>query len=77
MITKAKIKKIFSIELILICFGLITLGISIYYKYRASRLFAEYEREIVRLIFLNNDSQSGAGDSLAFEKECEVLKDLF
>ena len=75
MISKAKIKKIFSIEAILICFGLITLAISIYYKYKASRLFAEYEREIVRLIFLNNNSQSG--ESEAFEKECEALKDLF
>ena len=51
---KSLIKKLFSIEMILIYFGLITLSFSIYYKNRASRLFAEYEHEAVNLIILNN-----------------------
>ena len=51
---KSLIKKLFSIEMILIYFGLITLSICIYYKNRASRLFAEYEHEAVNLVILNN-----------------------
>ena len=51
---KSLLKKFFSIEMILIYFGLITLSFSIYYKNRASRLFAEYEHEAVNLIILNN-----------------------
>ena len=36
---KQTVKKLFSIEFILICFGLVTLVFSIFYKNKASRLF--------------------------------------
>ena len=55
---KHVIKKLFSIEIILICFGVITLSFSIFYKNKASRLFKEYELRTVNLILLNTNSQS-------------------
>ena len=51
---KACIKKFFSIQVILICFGLITLSFSMYYKNKASELFVSYEHETVNLILLNS-----------------------
>lgn len=51
---KAGIKKFFSIQVILICFGLITLSFSMYYKNKASELFVSYEHETVNLILLNS-----------------------
>lgn len=72
---KTFVKKILSIQAILIYFGLVTLSISIFYKNRASKLFAEYEREIVQLILLNN--RIGGGEAQNLDAECEVLKDKF
>lgn len=72
---KTFVKKILSIQAILIYFGLVTLSISIFYKNRASKLFAEYEREIVQLILLNN--RIGGGEEQNLDAECEALKDKF
>lgn len=72
---KTFVKKILSIQAILIYFGLVTLSISIFYKNRASKLFAEYEREIVQLILLNN--RIGGGEAQNLDAECEALKDKF
>ena len=72
---KTFVKKILSIQAILIYFGLVTLSISIFYKNRASKLFAEYEREIVQLILLNN--RIGGGEAKNLDAGCEVLKDKF
>ena len=72
---KTFVKKILSIQAILIYFGLVTLSISIFYKNRASKLFAEYEREIVQLILLNN--RIGEGNAKNLDAECEALKDKF
>ena len=54
MKSKYYIKRLLSIQAILIYFGIITLTISIYYKNKAARLFADYERETVKMILLNN-----------------------
>ena len=72
---KTFVKKILSIQAILIYFGLVTLSISIFYKNRASKLFAEYEREIVQLILLNN--RIGGGEAKNLDAEFEALKDKF
>ncbi len=72
---KTFVKKILSIQAILIYFGLVTLSISIFYKNRASKLFAEYEREIVQLILLNN--RIGGSEAKNLDAECEALKDKF
>ena len=62
-------KKIFTIEFILICFGLVTLVFSIFYKNKASRLFKEYELKTVNLILLNsNASPMTAGDTELFSQ---------
>ena len=72
---KSIIKKIFSIQIIHICFGLVTLSISIYYKSQAGKLFADYERETFQLLLLNNSI--GGGDGKNIEQECEALKEKF
>ena len=54
MKSKYYIKRLLSIQAILIYFGIITLTITIYYKNKAARLFADYERETVKMILLNN-----------------------
>ena len=62
-------KKIFTIEFILICFGLVTLVFSIFYKNKASRLFKEYELKTVNLILLNsNASPMTTGDTELFSQ---------
>ena len=73
---KSIIKKIFSIQSILICFGLVTLSISIYYKNQAGKLFADYERETLQLLLLNNRIGGGDNDK-NIEEECETLKEKF
>ena len=55
---KALLKKLFSIQLILIYFGLSTLSISIYYKNKASKLFVEYDHETVDLILFDKSFNS-------------------
>lgn len=72
---KSLINKILSIQAILIYFGVLTLSISIYYKNRASKLFAEYEREIVQLILLSNSSEPDNMEKI--QLECETLKEKF
>ena len=62
-------KKIFTIEFILICFGLVTLVFSIFYKNKASRLFKEYELKTVNLILLNSDANPmSSGDIELFSQ---------
>ena len=72
---KAVLKKFFSIEAILIYFGIVTLSISIYYKNQAAKLFAEYEHEAVRLILLNNSI--AGGEAVITQAECDALKDKY
>lgn len=72
---KAILKKFFSIQAILIYFGLVTLSISVYYKNQASRLFADYEHEAVRLILLNNSI--GEGSASFTQADIAALKDKY
>lgn len=66
------VKKLLSIHIILICFGIVTLSFSIFYKNRASVLFKEYEHKTVNLILLNSSSQNIS--SAETEKLCQSLK---
>ncbi len=59
---KQILKKCFSIEVILICFGLVTLSFSIYYKNKAARLFVGYNQETVNLILLNSSTEPASAD---------------
>ena len=59
--------------MILIYFGLITLSFSIYYKNRASKLFAEYEHEIVNLLILNSSMIRGERND-SIEVKLDALK---
>ena len=72
---KALLKKFLSIEAILIYFGVVTLSISVYYKNQASKLFADYEHEAVRLVLLNNSI--GGGGAEVVQADFEALKDKY
>ena len=66
---KQSVKRLFSIEFILILFGLVTLVFSIFYKNKASRLFKEYELKTVNLILLNSEaSPLNSGDIELFSQ---------
>lgn len=74
---KGKLKKLFSIEAILIYFGLAALSCSIYYKTRASVLFADYEREALNLVMLNNRILLGQISPLEIKEKCQQLEDKY
>ena len=74
---KARLKKFFSIEAILIYFGLASLSCSIYYKTRASVLFADYEREAINLVMLNNRISLGQVSPLEINEKCLLLADKY
>lgn len=75
--TKAIIKKVFSIEAILIYFGIASLSCSMFYKKRASLLFADYEREAMNLIMLNNSISQGQVDFSQIDSKCKLLADKY
>ena len=74
---KGKLKKLFSIEAILIYFGLVALSCSIYYKTRASVLFTDYEREALNLVMLNNRISLGQVSPLEIKEKCLQLEDKY
>lgn len=55
------LKNAFTIQYILVYFGLITLAITIHYKSQAVTIFKDYEKESMELIILNNSIAMGGG----------------
>ena len=74
---KSVLKKFFSIQVILIFFGVITFTFPIHYKNRASRLFADYDRETVNIILLNNEIGKGMLSPSEIAVKCDDLRDLY
>ena len=74
---KAILKKVFSIEAILIYFGFISLSCSIYYKTQASILFTEYEREALNLVMLENKLSLGQISKNELYSKCETLAEKY
>ena len=74
---KSVIKKFFTIESILIYFGIASLSFSIYYKKQATVLFADYEREAINLVILNNSLALGQENRSNVYNRCEILSDKY